>query len=79
MPTVTAASPGAATPIEGAAGIAEGAAGIAAFLTRGALVVVVVEVEVVEAPDFAGCTATVEVVGAAGLAMTGELTVGMAA
>ena len=72
MPTVTAASPGAATPIEGAAGIA-------AFLTRGALVVLVVEVEVVEAPDFAGCTATVEVVGAAGLAMTGELTVGMAA
>jgi hypothetical protein len=72
---VTAASPGAATPIEGAAG----AAGIAAFLTRGTPVVVVVDVGVVKALDFAGCTATVEVVGAAGLASTGELTVGMAA
>ena len=48
-------------------------------MTRGALVVLVVDVEVVEAPDFAGGTATVEVVGAAGLAMTGVLTVGMAA
>jgi hypothetical protein len=40
---------------------------------------VVVDVGVEEASDFAGCTATVEVVGTTGLATTDELTVGIAA
>jgi hypothetical protein len=42
------------------------------------IVVVVVEVDVTEAFDFADCKITVDVVGAVGLAGTGELIVGIA-
>jgi hypothetical protein len=39
---------------------------------------VVVDIDVAEAFDFADCETVVEVVGAVGLATTGELIVGMA-
>ena len=55
LPTVTAASPGAATPIEGAAGTTT-------FFFGATSVVVVVGVEVVETPGFAPGKTTVVLV-----------------